>query len=507
VLRVGRWLLFSALTATICAFVATWVLVRVFALGRKDVGIRRPLTVVPVLMLVSWLGPPTFVHLRDGKTVESRLETPPADAPLSTIATEPIAPVVIVGWDGATFDIIDPLLARGELPNLQSLIDDGVRVPLHTFIPTLSPLIWSTIATGHTPLHHGVRSQVENRFAGMSHWFFFSSAMGFDRIFGPAWEKMGIMQRVQVTSLARQKKAFWNLLGEAQQWTGLVGWRVAWPAEHISGFNITDHLYHELERVSAEPTLRPDVMELVKGTVWPAVPETTLYAARERAHATAERYCAESGLPLDAAPIREVFELEVAKHFVSMKMPDVLGIYFYEIDGVEHKYWKYRDPDCFVSVTDEGIERYGDRIDEIYRFADAMLGDILEMVPDDAVVMVLSDHGHVPVFGEFRRSGAHSHAPPGILVMSGPDVRDGVVPDRTSVYDIFPTLMWLRGLPVEEEMRGRALLECFDPEVVDRHELRKIRSFGPREVDDGTSRTSPINDYLLEKLRSLGYVG
>jgi hypothetical protein len=53
-----------------------------------------------------------------------------------------------VGWDAADWQMIDPLLARGEMPHLAGLIANGVRGNLATIYPPLSPMLWTTIATG-----------------------------------------------------------------------------------------------------------------------------------------------------------------------------------------------------------------------------------------------------------------------------------------------------------------------------------------------------------------------
>ncbi|MEW6747957.1 MAG: alkaline phosphatase family protein, partial [Planctomycetota bacterium] len=64
--------------------------------------------------------------------------------------------VLLIGLDGADWRIIEPLLAEGALPNLRAIVDGGVSAPLRTIEPMLSPVIWTTIATGRAPEDHGI---------------------------------------------------------------------------------------------------------------------------------------------------------------------------------------------------------------------------------------------------------------------------------------------------------------------------------------------------------------
>jgi hypothetical protein len=71
--------------------------------------------------------------------------------------------VVVIGIDGAEWAVIDPLRAAGRLPVLDGLITRGARGRLGTFKPTLSPALWTTVATGVTPDVHGVENFVLQR--------------------------------------------------------------------------------------------------------------------------------------------------------------------------------------------------------------------------------------------------------------------------------------------------------------------------------------------------------
>ncbi len=72
-------------------------------------------------------------------------------------------PLVVVGLDGADWAYLDPLIARGELPNLQRLRDGGAWGALETIRPTLSPAIWTTAVTGLNPRRHGIRGFTSTR--------------------------------------------------------------------------------------------------------------------------------------------------------------------------------------------------------------------------------------------------------------------------------------------------------------------------------------------------------
>jgi len=69
--------------------------------------------------------------------------------------------LLIVGWDGADWEILDDLMSRGLMPNLAALIDSGARGVLESTIPSHSWAAWSTFQTGLQPGRHGVFDFVE----------------------------------------------------------------------------------------------------------------------------------------------------------------------------------------------------------------------------------------------------------------------------------------------------------------------------------------------------------
>ena len=82
-----------------------------------------------------------------------------ADADSGTIGS-PVRPtgvkILIVGLDGADWQIAEPLIAAGRLPHLQSLRDEGAWGDIKTLTPALSPLLWTSVVTGTTADRHGI---------------------------------------------------------------------------------------------------------------------------------------------------------------------------------------------------------------------------------------------------------------------------------------------------------------------------------------------------------------
>ena len=98
----------------------------------------------------------------------------------------PSRKVLLIGWDGADWKVITPLLEEGALPNLERFIDQGVMGNLATLSPSLSPMLWTSIATGQRPFTHGI--------------------LGFTE---PDPQRGGVRP---VTNLSRSTRALWNIL-------------------------------------------------------------------------------------------------------------------------------------------------------------------------------------------------------------------------------------------------------------------------------------------------------
>jgi len=124
--------------------------------------------------------------------------------------------LLIVGLDGADWLILDPLLEQGKMPNLRRLIDHGVRAKLLTISPMLSPVIWTTIATGVEPGRHGILDFLVQKPDGTG--------------------------RQPVTSLQRRTPTFWEMLGDAGATVGVVGWWATWPAGPVNGYLVTERI-------------------------------------------------------------------------------------------------------------------------------------------------------------------------------------------------------------------------------------------------------------------------
>ena len=118
---------------------------------------------------------------------------------------------LIIGLDGATFDLIDPLIEAGELPTLKRIMSEGVRGILETWPNTNSAAAWSSMATGYNSGQHGIYH------------------------FGEAISRRGVPWR-PVTAIDRKKDPFWRILSAAGQFVGVINMPITYPVDQINGF-------------------------------------------------------------------------------------------------------------------------------------------------------------------------------------------------------------------------------------------------------------------------------
>jgi len=131
------------------------------------------------------------------------------------MGSEPNTRVLLIGWDAADWKIIHRLVDEGKMPATEKLLNAGVCGNLATLQPVLSPMLWTSIATGKRPFKHGIHGFTEPD------------------------PQSGVIR--PITNLSRKTKALWNILSQEGKKSVVVGWWPSHPAEPIDGVMVSNH--------------------------------------------------------------------------------------------------------------------------------------------------------------------------------------------------------------------------------------------------------------------------
>ncbi len=425
--------------------------------------------------------------------------------------------LLLFGIDGADWRLMDPLLKEGKLPHFAALIENGVRAPLKTFIPTASPLIWTSIATGVSPDVHGIT----------------------DFVIPIPETKESLMP----TSNMRRVAALWNILSDREVSVGVVGWWATYPAEKVNGFIVSDQA-STLHNDSYEVALNikhASVPHLRKSETYPPAlddeMEKTIAASPDVGLQHLNRFMKLPPKKLAAlrnekrVNIEDIFSIfsvallidqafvVAALYSIEKYRPDFTALYLAGLDhAAEHNFWKYIEPDKFDKerISQDDLERYGSVIDEYYVYMDEVLGRLLKLYPqEELTVMIVSDHGHEANKNYDSRSedhynricsGDHKEAPDGVIIMSGKDIKPGAELTQATVFDIAPTVLALMGVPVGEDMIGRVLTQAFRKEFLEAHPITKVSTHSENRKFSEIPIPSQMSGALTDKLKGLGYI-
>jgi len=390
--------------------------------------------------------------------------------------------VLVVGLDGATWDVARPLVAAGEMPNLARLVAGGVSATPVAEEPFFAPVVWTTVFTGVSPAVHGVAN----------------------------WALAG--------SGYRKVPALWSRVVDAGKHVVLVNVPGTWKAERLPRSAIVADVGMARGYVGgagggafvslgfAPPPrpydvigdfLRATAAPLAAGTWsdWVDVPGgalesgvlrvkrldatnvfvTPIYARDLGRYATAPgELAAELAGVLGVPYVREgpswsaygagevpgvfvehlaqttALQLATARHLLREHPWDLFVWVDPLPDRIEHAFWTEHDDAHFPDVDRERRTRNRDRVRAAYRDADAHLGAVLADAPP-AWTVVVSAHG----FGPGLRRDRGDHAGAGLLVVAGaglPAVDAGEVP----LVDVAPTLACLLGVS-RDRMAGMPL--------------------------------------------------
>src|SRR6185503_3471480 len=175
---------------------------------------------------------------------------------------------------------------------------------------------------------------------------------------------------------------------------------------------------------------------------------------------------------------RPDFEWQTAALFDLLgryEQPDLVTLYNHEPDAVQHARWRFHEPDRFFGV-DRASAPAHDEVARFYRELDGFLGRLRARLQPGTVLAVVSDHGHSPTIFHSMDT-QHRHGPPGILLLHGGPVRPGRLQADAGVLDVYPTLLYLLGIPLPADEDGRLLRAAIEPGYLQQHPPARVSSW------------------------------
>ena len=167
--------------------------------------------------------------------------------------------------------------------------------------------------------------------------------------------------------------------------------------------------------------------------------------------------------------------------------PPFFATYFYGLDVVGHTFMRFGRPDRFGDVTSQQARRYGRVLDRYTAHLSGKVGELLEGLRQDEILLVVSTYGMEPVplwrrllrgfVGGSTMTGTHARAPDGVVLAFGSGIRAGSTLRDASILDLAPTVLYLMGLPVAREMEGRVLTEMLEEDFARAHPVTFIPSY------------------------------
>ncbi|MEW6363008.1 MAG: alkaline phosphatase family protein [Acidobacteriota bacterium] len=398
---------------------------------------------------------------------------------LSSVLPAATPKIALVGLDGVDWKVVGPLMEAGRLPALASLRSQGVSGRVLASLPLLSPLIWTTIATGRTPDEHGVLDFV-----------------GFDEA----------GRQRPVSSCDRRCRALWNIFSERGRSVGVYGYWATWPAEPVNGEIASNLLFENL----------PKLHDLAAGTVSELSQPPAVAAASKERPAEAAELAALLGIPVDdcrrelarktATPFESrvhhfarvvqstctLFDLSIAR--LRAKQPDLFMVYYEGTDIVAHLFHEQ-----LAAPSESVLARY-------LQLIDSMLAQYRAAMSPDTILIVCSDHGFLLPGEEggegdpadFYTGASSYHRRYGIFFAAGPGIARGEA--DLSPLDFAPTILAAAGLPLPADMPGRVATVFGQNPVIE-----KIGTYETTPLVRTAPRSIPA-DESLENLKALGYI-
>jgi predicted AlkP superfamily phosphohydrolase/phosphomutase len=267
--------------------------------------------------------------------------------------------LVVIGLDGATWALLDPWIAAGDLPNLKAFRDGANWGPMSSVMPYLSPPAWTSAVTGVNPGRHGI-FDFQRRLPGQT-------------------------VIVTETSKSRRSPPIWNLLKGSGKRSAVINIPMTDPPDEVDGVMVSGFPHLDQTGYAWPPELEARCKEM--GYILDEM-EMKLPAGQEESilrHYTQAR---------DK-------QWELAKQLYQEQEYDLFWIVFTGVDRIQHLYWIFDDPKN-PKYDPALARRFGESIHRFWMEQDKILGEFFALIRPGSSVLLVSDHGFGPIRHEMR---------------------------------------------------------------------------------------------------------
>lgn len=257
--------------------------------------------------------------------------------------------VAVIGLDCAAPALVFERF-RDELPNLSRLMTEGAWGPLQSIHPPITVPAWACMMSGYDPGQlglYGFRNRKDYSYGGYA--IANAQSLRHDRV--------------------------WDILSRTGRRSILLGVPQTYPVRPINGAVVTDFLTPSTQsEYTWPPSLKAEVERVSGGYVLDVEGFRTddKAALLERVYDKTRKHCA------------------VARHLLTTQAWDFFMMVEMGVDRIHHGFWSYMDP---AHRSYQAGNPFEHAIREYYRYLDGEVGAILDLLPRDTVVLVVSDHG------------------------------------------------------------------------------------------------------------------
>jgi predicted AlkP superfamily phosphohydrolase/phosphomutase len=384
-------------------------------------------------------------------------------APLALVSQSQDArpKVVMIGVNGMEWDILRPLLLRGQLPNLAKIIQNGTYGKLQTVSAPNCPRVYSTLFTSTRPDEHGIT--------------------GF------------LIGGITASTDMLKEEPIWSILSKKGVTVGMANVPATFPVMPVNGYMVSGMLTRG-KNCEDGVMCAPKLSEVEGGdAVYPKSLKPELLSKVGDFYIDCERMPGADELAGHESEVihkwlskvqlirdqqTQLFDYLLTNHptdftWMVQSCEDRTGHWLYPIAPFNSGY------NAKISTVEPNA------FPNQYIALDKVLGSILKHVDANTYVFIVSDHGIKPL-REFEDTDPHAHMDhekttpviakhdfadgdevPGSFIAMGPGIKrdQRLMGFAASVYDIAPTILHIYGIEQPKQMRGHVLRQIFvEPE-------------------------------------------